>query len=176
MPGCVSDDTQHFHIGRRTAEIPSNASVHHQQRSAPSPDAVYVDREFSRPKPEHSMPGDTFITYTHPSQQYDKKNRKKVASYIGTHYRNRSRPAARPALQSVDAADEKHSSAIEPVPVKNEPGQLGMNRRKPAANVHRDSHGLRTDPFTSYPIKPSKCIPAAIDYCKLSPTPSHLKC
>ena len=113
-----------------------------------------------------TMVGDTFITYTHPEQQYDKKNRRKVASYIGTHYRNRSRPAERNAAQTDTVVKSPRSgSTSHPRPNEQYDRQLVVNQQYVPTNVHRDRSGLRTDPFTTYPIKSTKCVPGAIDYC-----------
>ncbi|KPI42793.1 uncharacterized protein AB675_2033 [Cyphellophora attinorum] len=41
------------------------------------------------------MDRDPFVNYTHPKDQTDKAHKKQVAQYIGTHFRNRSRPTKR---------------------------------------------------------------------------------
>ena len=168
----VSDDPPQHQTKRWTSEASRDANVHHKYQ-VPSPKKVNVKPRILSSKLRHIMPGDTFITYTHPDQQYDKKNKKKVASYIGTHYRNRSRPAARHADNIVDTDQNANATnASEAVVIDGSSRQLVLNRRKPA--VHRDSHGLRTDPFTSYPIKPTKCVPGAIDYWLNHFAPTHV--
>ena len=108
------------------------------------------------------MSEDTFINYTHPRQQHDKENRKKVATYIGTHFRNRSRPALRNAAKT--AANEgldTSNETLEPPPTGS-----GLETQLLHTTIYRDNHGLRNDPFSSYPIESTDCIPGAIDYCK----------
>ena len=116
-----------------------------------------------------AMAEDTFITYTHPSQQADRRNRRKVASYIGTHFRNRSKPAARKACQRTAAAEPvltlpSNRKAPDQILRRN---QLTVPFRPPPSplTVPRDTHGLRDDPFSSFPIEITQWVPGAIDYC-----------
>ena len=37
--------------------------------------------------------------------------------------------------------------------------------------VDRDLHGLRTDPFASYPVKTQVWLSEAVDFCTETPSP-----
>ncbi len=105
----------------------------------------------------------TFINITHPAQRKEAATRKQVARYIGVNFRNRSRPSAR------REANGSASKSGDGKPIS--PRQL----RAQGVPIHtwvidRDSHGLRSDPFASYPIGPQEWLPEAVDFCKLFST------
>lgn len=130
------------------------------------------------------MRNPTFINYRHPSEQSNRQNRRTVASYIGTHYRNRSRPSARKALNPndpptstppavfSDSGDDIHGEHPSlPIRRQKSPRRptTASNQHLPAPNLEivvHDKHGFRSDPFNAYPIEFRACIPAAIDFCK----------
>lgn len=125
-------------------------------------------------KPASAMkPDNVFINYSHPAEQSDKRNRQEVASYIGTHYRNRSRPAAR-RQKSVkrpgrDAAnDDRKTSELALRSKPKSPQVLSWCLRSDENSPLRshDMHGLKVDPFSSYPIPASNRLPEAIEYCQ----------
>ena len=121
------------------------------------------------------MSDDTFINYTHPDQQIDRANRRRVAQYIGTHYRNRSGPVSR------RAAEERARQNLLPARTIGEQQQHG--RGEPAIgstqdeaftillpelirSVPRDRSGIRVDPFNAFPIGNTDATAPAVDYCK----------
>lgn len=132
-----------------------------------------------------NMPDPPFINYSHPSEQSNPRNRRKVASYIGTHYRNRSKPSARNALKKAEplvskftktAFVDQDSSNIETAVLpfrkrgsrQSSPSQSGDSpfARLLSPTLSHDKHGFRSDPFDAYPIDSRACIPTAIDFCK----------
>ncbi|KIV81687.1 hypothetical protein PV11_03857 [Exophiala sideris] len=125
------------------------------------------------------MPDPTFVNYSHPQDQNNRRNRQLVASYIGTHFRNRSRPASRRA-----SSIEEGSEPV--IRVGDQPGiqaadfelpregPSSISARLPATTVPHDRHGLRSDPFYSYPIEFRQCIPAAVDYFLTFYGPAHV--
>lgn len=123
-------------------------------------------------------PQNVFINYTNPSQQNDKRQRQKVASYIGTYYRNRSRPAARQkkekadaeSVQSYDLSTNRDESSptvapdFKPKALQVLSWRLQAQATSPLKD--HDMHGFKTDPFQSYPIPASTRLPQIIEYCK----------
>lgn len=133
------------------------------------------------------MPEPTFINYTHPSERSNRQNRRTVASYIGTHYRNRSKPSARNRvkIQNPPTSTSQPSQAVfsgiggdlhkefNSLPIRRRksprPPISASKQHSPATKlevVAHDRHGFRSDPFNAYPIEFRACIPAAIDFCK----------
>ncbi|KIW69955.1 hypothetical protein PV04_02267 [Phialophora macrospora] len=135
------------------------------------------------------MPDPTFVNYSHPSDQTDRLNRRIVASYIGTHYRNRSRPSARKAAKAdelspkgspggltvEDARPPKGRTLSRSRSRNSSPGssQASVGSLHPRSLGH-DRHGYRSDPFSAYPIEFRDCIPAAVDYFLHYYGPAHL--
>lgn len=124
-------------------------------------------------KSYNMKPTPVFINYADPSEQNDKRNRRKVASYIGTHYRNRSRPSAkRDSNLNSGSSNTQDQQLVKRKPdnVITRPKQItwriGQHTASPLS-VH-DMHGFRSDPFDSYPIPATEKIPKAIEYCTLS--------
>jgi hypothetical protein len=113
--------------------------------------------------------GDVFITYTHPNQRNDKQNRRKIFSYIGTHYRNRSRPATRTQLANNPNKSIEPSRRLMPIPQDDVEIHPNFSRNSPLAQLYRDNSGLRSDPFESYPIEATRCVGGAVDYCTYHP-------
>ena len=122
-------------------------------------DDVYMQLAPSSPKLSQSETHATFINITHPAQRKEAATRKQVAQYIGVNFRNRSRPSAwREAKGSPSKSGNRKPAS---------PGQL----RARGVPIHywvvdRDFHGLRSDPFGSYPIDPQEWLPEAVDFCK----------
>lgn len=119
-------------------------------------------------------PQNVFVNYTHPAQQGDRRRRREVASYIGTYYRNRSKPAAKREQESLMAHDAPQEQAEGPSGSNSNsrPKALQMfNWRLEPPNVSplalRDGTGLRVDPFSSYPVQTTERLPKALDYCTL---------
>jgi hypothetical protein len=119
--------------------------------------------------PNLSMPpreegGATFINITHPAQRKDIATRRKVAQYIGLHFRNRSKPVAR---------REANATRSKP-PGKARASQRPIRARGVAApsRIYRDLHGFRSDPFRSYPIPDQAGVSEAVDFCKKLALPS----
>lgn len=132
------------------------------------------------------MPQPPFIIYTHPSEQSDRQNRRTVASYIGTHYRNRSRPSARKPQVSGEPCsktstsvasgnDSNHHGGLASLAIRDKKAsprrrsipQTARSSPTPRLNaITHDKHGFRSDPFSAYPIEFRDCIPAAVDFCK----------
>jgi len=133
------------------------------------------------------MPEPTFINYTHPSEQSNRQNRRTVASYIGTHFRNRSKPSARRGIKTHDSqtstsqpsqavfsgAGEKTHGELNSLPLRRrkspQPPISASKQHSPAPKLEvvvHDGHGYRSDPFNAYPIEFRACIPAAIDFCE----------
>ncbi|KAI1608489.1 hypothetical protein EDD36DRAFT_448313 [Exophiala viscosa] len=125
------------------------------------------------------MPDPTFVNYSHPQDQNDRRNRQLVASYIGTHFRNRSRPATR-RVSSVGKASSPEGQVGDPPRTQAayfEPpnqGPSSTSAQLPTFTVPHDRHGLRSDPFYSYPIEFRQCIPAAVDYFLTFYGPAHI--
>lgn len=167
-------NVQVYHPNTRSRKDRRTFILSHKEALSHSVITFDAKRKGSKPpaSQHNEMSHDTFITYTHPDQQNDKSNRKKIATYIGTHYRNRSRPAARKAASgqpgtvnsplTVSAAAGSAATGEWPVRPVHQPDQLSVT-------IHRDSHGFRDDPFATYPIEATKCVSAAIDYCELLP-------
>lgn len=112
-----------------------------------------------------------FVNYTHPSQQRDRQQRQRIASYIGTYYRNRSRPTARREAELGENTNEGPSSGQLEVQSTTEP--LRVLRWRLQSQImspfrSHDMHGFRVDPFDSYPIPGSDRVPRALDYCTLA--------
>ncbi|EXJ57244.1 hypothetical protein A1O7_07591 [Cladophialophora yegresii CBS 114405] len=108
----------------------------------------------------------TFINITHPAQRQDAETRKKVAQYIGVNFRNRSRPLAR-----------REASGPGTKPGNSKPPSRRQLRAKGAPIqdwVDRDKHGLRSDPFASYPIRRQDWLPEAVDFFLNAYGPTHL--
>lgn len=119
------------------------------------------------------MPDDIFITYTHPDQLTNRSNRRRVAQYIGTHHRNRSKPTSR------RLAKERARWNFITCPTFSErhQGQASSDSQDEGSNVlllvpvqpvSHDHSGIRVDPFTAFPISHSDAIAPAVDYCKTS--------
>ncbi|KAK4937473.1 hypothetical protein LTR10_021925 [Elasticomyces elasticus] len=125
------------------------------------------------------MPDPTFVNYSHPQDQNNRRNRQLVASYIGTHFRNRSRPSSRRVLSIEEASEPLGQAGDEPgiqaadFELPSE-GPSNISARLPATTVPHDRHGLRSDPFYSYPIEFRQCIPAAVDYFLTFYGPAHV--
>jgi hypothetical protein len=114
-----------------------------------------------------AMGDDLFVNYSSPADLKDRTKRRKVSSYIGLHFRNRSRPLAKKLLKEQSDAVEEVKS--EP----SEPDKRLLAVSKPllidgSVQLPRDGHGIRTDPFATWPIEYKSSIPAAVDYCKPS--------
>lgn len=142
---------------------------------APFPTTPQPATEVSSTSYTIMKPQNVFVNYTHPGQQNDRRRRREVASYIGTYFRNRSRPAAKRERESSLARGAQHEQA-EGLPVassSSRPSALQMfNWRLEPSGVSplalRDGTGLRVDPFSSYPIQPTAALPKALDYCTLA--------
>lgn len=111
-----------------------------------------------------------FVNYTHPSQQRDRQQRQRIASYIGTYYRNRSRPTARREAELGESTNESSFSNQLEVQSTTEP--LRVLRWRLQSQITsplrgHDMHGFKVDPFDSYPIPGSDRVPRALDYCTL---------
>ena len=122
-------------------------------------------------------PQNVFVNYTHPNQQSDRSRRREVASYIGTYYRNRSRPAARRLHEDSQTRDAPQRElagtdrASDTRSLQPRPQHMFTFQSEPPAIsplATRDGTGLRVDPFNSYPIRQTDRLPRAIDYCKHS--------
>jgi hypothetical protein len=119
----------------------------------------------------------TFINYSHPSDTADRRNRRIVASYIGTHYRNRSRPSARKGLKSTGSSPPDSIDGLKPqnqTPRSKTTTPRSRSRTSSPKTpsllaqplvLDHDRHGYRADPFRAYPIEFRECIPPALDYC-----------
>lgn len=117
-------------------------------------------------------PQNVFVNYTHPAQQSDRRRRREVASYIGTYYRNRSKPAAKREQENALTRDvpQEHLEGQPAASSISKPRALQiLNWRLEPPSVSplalRDGTGLRIDPFSSYPIEPTEGLPKALDYC-----------
>ncbi|KAK5951464.1 hypothetical protein OHC33_007520 [Knufia fluminis] len=148
---------------------------------APFPTTPQPATEVSSTSYTIMKPQNVFVNYTHPGQQNDRRRRREVASYIGTYFRNRSRPAAKRERESSLARGAQHEQA-EGLPVassSSRPSALQMfNWRLEPSGVSplalRDGTGLRVDPFSSYPIQPTAALPKALDYFFGAYAPTHL--
>ena len=131
------------------------------------------------------MPDPTFVNYSHPQDRTNRRNRRLVASYIGTHYRNRSRPAARktshersPGISIGEGTSDEERQMSDQAQFHVQTFDLATTSSpstrsaSPAIAIGHDGRGLRTDPFDSYPIEFRACIPAAVDYCEYHSTQS----
>lgn len=126
-----------------------------------------------------------FINYSHPSEQSDPENRRRVASYIGVHFRNRSKPSNRTGFGPISGEyDDTAVSALDPS--ESQPyhpylnwtwkrhssyrpiTQWSQNIASPHSDIFRDTHGIRSDPFYSYPVDFRPSVPRAVDFCKHS--------
>ena len=114
-------------------------------------------------------PQNVFVNYTHPAQQNDRRRRREVASYIGTYYRNRSKPAAKREQENSLARDAAQQEQSGERPSSNLKALQTFNWRLELPSVSplalRDGNGLRIDPFDSYPIEVTEGLPKALDYC-----------
>jgi hypothetical protein len=118
-----------------------------------------------------AMPDNTWIVYTHPKDRHNKANRKRIASYIGTHYRNRSKPAARKAMENANLEHSQTASQTVALTTKKRERPL---KRYTAHSIPRDAHGLREDPFANYLVTKTDCVPGAIDYFIHFFAPTHV--
>jgi hypothetical protein len=112
------------------------------------------------------MDRDPFVNYTHPKDQTDKAHKKQVAQYIGTHFRNRSRPTRRhaagnrPSWEFHGNATVTDCHALHQRKLSQEQARLG------ALTVPRDRSGIREDPFGAYPIPQGRGVGRAVDHCE----------
>lgn len=116
------------------------------------------------------QPQNVFINYTNPSQQSDRRQRQKVASYIGTYYRNRSRPAARREKEQSNGEPANQGTASHKARPKIKPKALQvlswrLRTQAPSPLRDHDMHGFKIDPFQSYPITATNRLPQVIEYC-----------
>lgn len=117
------------------------------------------------------QPQNLFVNYTHPDQQGDRQQRQRVASYIGTYYRNRSRPQARRKNElnfvriDMSKPANKHTRDEERQTSAMQVPNQGLGLQTASLLVIHDTHGFRVDPFNSYPIPYTKNLPQALDYC-----------
>lgn len=127
---------------------------------------------------QEDEPQDVFVNYTHPSQQRNAQQRQKVASYIGTYYRNRSRPTARRDVDLGETGKEERVTSRNEAdtqlgPLRVHKWRLQSQTISPLQS--HDMHGFKVDPFDSYPIPSSDRIPKALDYCEYTlPIHFHL--
>ena len=139
--------------------------------SFPSRAALYCSLEDT---PVREMLNDPFINYSHPGEQISSKNRRKVAQYIGTHYRNRSAPVSRRAT-----AEHRRRLLVSPCNEASEVIDEEARRAKSSAHsvvlagssfptdgIPRDRSGTRQNPFGTFPIELNNTIAFAIDYCR----------
>ncbi|KIV96031.1 hypothetical protein PV10_03613 [Exophiala mesophila] len=137
-------------------------------------------------------PTSTFINYSHPSEQNERQNRRTVASYIGTHYRNRSKPSAR--LQrdgekssirgqnkpKVEVPSQASAVSVPRLPWQKaaSPEEKGLTASKAGDNLYlaHDKHGFRSDPFSTYPIQPRAHLSKTVDFFLRYYGPAHLIC
>ena len=113
-------------------------------------------------------PQNFFVNYTHPAQQNDRRRRREVASYIGTYYRNRSKPAAKREQENSLARDAlQEQSGEQPSSTSKALQTFDWRLEPPSVSplALRDGNGLRIDPFNSYPIELTEGLPKALDYC-----------
>ncbi|OCT46926.1 hypothetical protein CLCR_02345 [Cladophialophora carrionii] len=117
-------------------------------------------------KPSPLEANATFINITHPAQRQDAATRKKVAQYIGVNFRNRSKPMAR---REANGSGPKAGNS-------QPPSQRQLRARGAPIQdwVDRDQHGLRSDPFASYPIRSQDWLPEAVDFFLNAYGPTHL--
>ena len=115
------------------------------------------------------MPSDPFINYSHPAEQIFAKNRRKVAQYIGTYYRNRSAPVSRRATAEHRRRLRLSAHAIRDELVDEKSTALSVVLAVspfPSYGIPRDRSGTREDPFAAFPIELNHTIASAIDYCR----------
>ena len=114
------------------------------------------------------MNQDVFVNYTNPEQQTDRSLRRRVARYIGTHYRNRSRPMSRletghrPGADFITLGIVPEQPGAEVVILSDDEAQLAMA----TLSMPRDHSGIRQDPFGAYPTRHNNTVGQAIDHCK----------
>lgn len=129
-----------------------------------------------------AMVRDAFINYTNPAEIKGRNSKRKVASYIGVHFRNRSRPSATaaaakqllPRQSGICRHPPKRLLLLAgPAPDADEETERSPANEYFTATLQllRDGHGTRSDPFSAWPIEFQPSIPSAIDYCK-SHTPA----
>jgi hypothetical protein len=103
-----------------------------------------------------------FINYAGDGQQVDPELKTQVSRYIGTHFRNRSKPSGRrisgyrpfqhfisTGLVSKDRSAAKSRDASPSIP----------------SILYHDRAGLRQNPFLSYPARSSPAVDQAVDHC-----------
>ena len=118
-----------------------------------------------------NQPQNMFVNYTHPAQQGDRQQRQKVASYIGTYYRNRSKPQARrkAEISSAGNSDQRttnrHAKGIQQQASSMQVLNWRLEPRTASLLSLHDTHGLKVDPFKSYPIPYTENLPKALEYC-----------
>lgn len=112
-----------------------------------------------------------FITYTHPSQQRKKENRKAVSSYVSRSYRPTSKKIVFPSTNFrpfiLKQERPEHVSTEDAVPKSKGPQAIKSRKSIPL----QPSNDLLLcspfqDPFRSYPIPYSPYISFLSDYCK----------
>ena len=134
-----------------------------------------------------------FIHFSSPGK-VNRANRRKIASYIGRNYRNRSRPSTRPEggismsfykgpqselreCNSVSIVDtsQTHENEDKDLNVEAEcnarsQATFAVWKHKTVAQrakvfVHNDGHSFWFDPFESLPISPKGNVAQMISYC-----------
>ncbi|ETN43052.1 uncharacterized protein HMPREF1541_02210 [Cyphellophora europaea CBS 101466] len=118
---------------------------------------------------------DTFINYSHPAQLADRARRRKVSSYIGVHFRNRSRPLVRKQAKEKQQNEVHCSKAEQAVATLayQDDASTDTTASETELGVPRDGHGLRNDPFETWPIQARASIPVAVDYFLQFYAPAH---
>ena len=103
-----------------------------------------------------------FINYSSLDDQQNRTRRHQVASYIGKHYRNRSKP-----LQQREEEQNRRASSSVSIQHtrKGSSNHLLLSRAVPSPLDVHDRSGLRSDPFAALPIRQTNRLPKAIDYC-----------
>jgi hypothetical protein len=117
-----------------------------------------------------AMSEDTFINYSTLDDLKEKSKRRKVSSYIGLHFRNRSKPLAKRNARLRTGIDEAvadaESEGARPAASSQVPRHPQVSLAQSLITLPRDGHGVRSDPFETWPIEFDSSIPSAIDYCK----------
>lgn len=110
-----------------------------------------------------------FVNYTQASGLKPRKNSRQVASYVGKSHRNRSAPSSRATLTSTSRRGLGNLT-----PTMQEPEDRSAVGVQPSPSalipntIPRDWAGFRADPFDTLPIRQSKAVSIAIDYCKIA--------
>jgi hypothetical protein len=112
------------------------------------------------------MDRDPFVNYTHPKDQTDKAHKKQVAQYIGTHFRNRSRPTRRHVAANRPGWEFQSNATVDECHVLHQRKPSREQARLQALTVPRDRSGIREDPFAAYPIPQGRGVGRAVDHCK----------